>query len=571
MSEKEDTPDYDVIIIGAGLYGIQAARTYLEIHPKANLCILESDDVIGGTWSSKRIYDAFWTQTPVGMAEISDQPMTPPPLEDQYYGFFPAKYVTEYLESYVDSHIYDSVSLRERIKFDVNVQKIEKIDKFWVVFCHDGVEMKTTKLIDATGMTSQPNIPNLPGKESFQGRILHHKEFGELGDLKNIQGHHFAVLGGGKSAADVAYSAAKVGKVVSWIIREEGNGPAALLSCKGKGPYANSNDSFYTRLVASFLPNPFSKDSYLSKFLHGSRLGTWIVRRFWDAVDRAHRKEVDYQREEGKCNRFYNLEPDTPLFWQNDSSGINQRPDFYTTIASKVCVYRQDIERISPHSISLAAGTRAEENTRMLPVDILVLCTGWSPISQLYSRHLAKEMGLPVELDKTEERETSDDEQSLVEKQVLNDFQTLRFPPKYRRIGPSHTPCRLYRLMVPVIDTPAHSIVFLGKMVVGNNFRAAEIQALWAVAYLDGKLQVDSLQARQEIDETLVWCRKRYLNKGHLGSWLFFDTVDYSDWLLSQLGLKSHRQGGFLRHFLGPCRAVGLRNLIEEYKALRRS
>ena len=35
-----------------GLYGIQAARYYLELYPTANLCILESDDVVGGVWSS---------------------------------------------------------------------------------------------------------------------------------------------------------------------------------------------------------------------------------------------------------------------------------------------------------------------------------------------------------------------------------------------------------------------------------------------------------------------------------------------------------------------------------------
>lgn len=37
-----------------GLYGIQAARYYLDIYPDARLLMLEADDVIGGTWSSSR-------------------------------------------------------------------------------------------------------------------------------------------------------------------------------------------------------------------------------------------------------------------------------------------------------------------------------------------------------------------------------------------------------------------------------------------------------------------------------------------------------------------------------------
>ena len=93
--------DWDVTIIGAGIYGIQAARTYLEIHPTANLIVLEADDGVGGVWSAERNYEAFWTQTPLSMAEFSDQPMDPPPLKDQYYGYFRAEYVTRYLEGYI--------------------------------------------------------------------------------------------------------------------------------------------------------------------------------------------------------------------------------------------------------------------------------------------------------------------------------------------------------------------------------------------------------------------------------------------------------------------------------------
>ena len=44
--------EFDLIIIGAGLYGIQAARTYLEIHNNAHLLILESSASVGGVWSS---------------------------------------------------------------------------------------------------------------------------------------------------------------------------------------------------------------------------------------------------------------------------------------------------------------------------------------------------------------------------------------------------------------------------------------------------------------------------------------------------------------------------------------
>lgn len=247
------------------------------------------------------------------MTEFSDRPMNPPPLEDQYYGFFPARYVTAYLESYVDNHVYSGRSLRDRIEFKVHVDKIERTTYgTWLIFHSGDSELETSKLIDATGMTSLPNIPRLTGEKDFLGKMVHHKDFGRLGDLRTVKGQHFAVLGGGKSAADVAFSAAKAGKTVSWIVRENGGGPAALLSAEGKGPYANSNESFYNRFVATFLPNPFGEKSYLSMFLHGTRVGRWFVRTLWDGIDKDQRKKADYWRAEGREMGFNNLEPDTP-------------------------------------------------------------------------------------------------------------------------------------------------------------------------------------------------------------------------------------------------------------------
>lgn len=41
----------DLVVIGAGIYGIQAARTYLEIHPEKKVVILEASDAVGGVWS----------------------------------------------------------------------------------------------------------------------------------------------------------------------------------------------------------------------------------------------------------------------------------------------------------------------------------------------------------------------------------------------------------------------------------------------------------------------------------------------------------------------------------------
>ena len=119
------------------------------------------------------------------------------------------------------------------------------------------------------------------------------------------------MLGGAKSAADVAYSAAKADKDVSWIIRQSGNGPAFLLSPNVPGPYANSNTFGNTRLFATLLPNPFG-GSFLSRFFHKTKAGRWMVGKVWSAIDWDQRRQANYRRADGRERGFGNLEPDTP-------------------------------------------------------------------------------------------------------------------------------------------------------------------------------------------------------------------------------------------------------------------
>ena len=255
------------------------------------------------------------------------------------------------------------------------------------------------------------------------------------------------------------------------------------------------------------------------------------------------------------------------VFWQNDSSGINQRPDFYSTIATKVHVYRQSIDHLSADSITLSANGGSASKSQSLPLDVLIMCTGWLPCSQLFPTPVALDLGLPTAIAEPTPKETAGWKtlEGRGDCNILARFPVLQHPPAHFKKKPLYTPCRLYKAMVPVIDIEDHSIIFLGKLVVGNNFRVAEVQALWAVAYLDGNIRLQRQGMELEIGETLAWCRRRYLGKGDLGSWFYFDALDYTDMLLEQLGLRSHRSRGWLKDLFGPCKAADLRHLAHEY------
>ena len=161
----ESTP-YDVAIIGAGISGIAAAKFYLDIHPKCKLIVLEKDASVGGVWNQSRVFDTFYTQSPLGTWEYSDMPMPQPPEQDIFNGVFKAKYTSHYLDDYIDRHLYAGQTMRQRISFNFHVQHVNKDNAEWTISGKDAsgeVVLHSSKLIIASGLTSVPNMPFLPG------------------------------------------------------------------------------------------------------------------------------------------------------------------------------------------------------------------------------------------------------------------------------------------------------------------------------------------------------------------------------------------------------------------------
>ncbi|KAF2266497.1 FAD/NAD(P)-binding domain-containing protein [Lojkania enalia] len=547
--------DADLLIIGSGIYGIAALRTYLSLHPTHKVVMLEADSCPGGVWSTKRVYDAFWTQSPLGIFEFSDEPLKDVQTKDTYYLYFQARHFTKYLDEYLESHVYAGKTLKVRIELNSRVQKLWKETGEWHAQTTSNL-YTAPKVIDASGQTSIPNTPNIPGADLFSGILIHHKDFGRTDISQKCR--CCVVLGGGKSAADVAYGLAKAGLKVHWVIRKTGNGPAAFLPPESPiSYYKNSNASFHTRFMSHLTASIYTPSTILTRLLHHTAIGRAILHLFWSRLQKKLSAAANYDREDGQANGFSNLRPDTKLFWQNDSSGINQRPDFFDTIAHKVQVYRQDIVSISTHAIHFANGTSIE-------TDSIVYATGWSASTPYLSPESAYALGLSTDL--TAETPSQAQKWHILEKSadasILTQFPILARPPPAYKPEQEQSPFRLYKAMIPIYD---HSIAFLGKMAMSNHTYNAEVQALFAVAVLDGNAQLPS-EAEMEKEVALVraWQRRRYPAKGEAGNWFYFDIVPYTDALLEQLGLSSHRTTG-VRDLLRPTEARHLRGLLNEY------
>lgn len=138
----------------------------------------------------------------IGRYEYSDFPMDTSGLKPDQH--IPGVVIHNYLTNYAKHFgVYDN------IRFNTKVDSAEHNDEGgWVLTVSQKgsqiSQVRTAKLIVATGLTSQPFVPSIPGSETFGSPIFHSKEFrahaASLETTKTV-----CVLGGTKSAWDVVY------------------------------------------------------------------------------------------------------------------------------------------------------------------------------------------------------------------------------------------------------------------------------------------------------------------------------------------------------------------------------
>ena len=447
--------------------------------------------------------------------------------------------------------------------FGFDVQRISKVAGEWIVSgTVDSGEpraLKAPKIIIASGLTSVPNMPSLPGREQFGNPVIHQKDFGQSNVLSASDIQKITVLGAGKSAADMVYDCVKAGKTVTWIIRATGTGPAFFVTPDSKLSPSTLYLISTLRIVATLSPSIFNADSWWNRLLQRTQMGRNQLKKVFDNLNKSvvDAPKFDSRGPEAEARGFSELKPHTPVFWQNQAAGLVNRPDFWDTVADKVQVYREDIECLGNGMIRLKSGKEVNSDA--------ILCgTGWVPSLSFFDQDMLAALGIPQPLEEypAEESKAWEALERNADRQVLDRFPLLANPPKHYHTPVTHTPYRLYNGIGPLND---NSIAFVGHVLVANYFRVAECQAIWATAYLDGKANLPPLeQRRKEVAFFVAWCRRRYLSNGDRGHWLSADQTGYTDALFRQLGLSSHRGFWLWDSFL-PNKAQDLRSLRAEY------
>ena len=252
------------------------------------------------------------------MTSFSDVALTLPEDAPKLHDTFEAKYVTQYLEDYVDSHMYNGQSLRSRIRLNTEVLAARKAGSEWIlqVKGNDATaqSFRCAKLAVASGLTSSPHMPDIPSSSNdWDDRFLHHRHFGihsnaileAASPYKNI-----TILGGGKSAADMVYASVKAeDKNVNWIIRQTGEGPGIFMNPAATGRYRNNAEAGATQKATTLNPSGFRPMSEWAQAMHKSPKEAENLESKLFAADHRYKLWAKYRGRKDALPGFSGLEP----------------------------------------------------------------------------------------------------------------------------------------------------------------------------------------------------------------------------------------------------------------------
>ncbi|CAN3128776.1 flavin-containing monooxygenase [Mycobacterium sp. smrl_JER01] len=186
-------PDFETVIVGAGFSGIGAAVA-LDRHAMPDYLIVEAGEEPGGTW--------YWNTYP-GIAV--DIPSFSYQFSFEQSTAWSRSYAPGHeLKAYA-AHCVDKYGLRSRIRFATTVlgADFDETQDVWRVTLHtaDGPASVTARfLVNASGVLTVPNRPDIPGVDSFAGVTIHTARWDHGQDLR---GKRVAVIGTGASAVQV--------------------------------------------------------------------------------------------------------------------------------------------------------------------------------------------------------------------------------------------------------------------------------------------------------------------------------------------------------------------------------
>jgi len=190
MSDIEQAPAVDVVVIGAGFAGLYALYRLRE----AGLVVrvFERGDGVGGTW--------YWNRYPGARVDIQsvEYMFTKFPDLEQEWDWTELMPAQAEIERYLN-WVADKLELRDGITFNTAVQRAtyDEATATWQVETATGEQVVARFVVGATGCLSAPIEPAISGLASFTGDSLYTNRFPK--DGYDFTAKRVAVIGTGSS------------------------------------------------------------------------------------------------------------------------------------------------------------------------------------------------------------------------------------------------------------------------------------------------------------------------------------------------------------------------------------
>ncbi len=198
-------PDWEVVVIGAGVGGIYQIKRLTDLGIKA--VVLEAADDLGGTWYMNRYPGArFDSESYTYGYSFSRELLDEWHWKERFSG---QPENLRYL-----NHVADKFDLRQHMRFNTKVAAMrwDEPTNTWELSLEDGSTITTRFVIAALGLLSIPTYPRYEGMDSFQGPSFH--TFHWPHEPLDLTGKRVGVVGTGATGIQViADIAGKVGEL----------------------------------------------------------------------------------------------------------------------------------------------------------------------------------------------------------------------------------------------------------------------------------------------------------------------------------------------------------------------
>ncbi|MFE5809620.1 flavin-containing monooxygenase [Streptomyces sp. NPDC056491] len=180
-----------VYVIGAGPGGLAAAAALRARGVRA--VVVEKSDVVGSSWRGH--YDRLRLHTTRRLSALPGLAMP-----RRFGRWVRRDDVVRYLEKYAEFHELELVTGVEVTRIDPAGPDREG-EGGWTLHATGGRELAAAAVVIATGYNHTPALPDWPGRDAYEGRLLH------AADYRNPQpyaGQDVLVVGVGNTGAEIA-------------------------------------------------------------------------------------------------------------------------------------------------------------------------------------------------------------------------------------------------------------------------------------------------------------------------------------------------------------------------------